>query len=494
MKILAVDDSKVVRKCIQAELTPAGYVLVEAADGHEALHVLSEQGDIRLVILDLEMPKMSGFDFLEALHRDKGSASVAVIILTSADTESNRLRGFELGAIDFLVKPFVKGELLSAVDAILKPHTLYRNVSALVIDDDPVCRAIVTSCLEQMGVNVFQADDGEPGWKLMQEHRNEINLVVTDLEMQGMNGDEVCRRTRTLLGLKELPILFLDVGGDAGKVIEIFRIGATDYLHKPFIKEELSARLRVHLERERLNRVLRRNVSELKTLGKLKDDFLAVCTHDLQAPMAAVGAAAEVLEMGDNLTDEQRMLLETIRSSVTTGSGLVRKLLDIRKAEAARTKTELTPQPIDEIARGCVETQKPAAGRKNLTLAFNNLVGDVMIRGNREDLVRVLNNLLSNAIKFTPNGGRVIVSVSKPRSDLLTLSVADTGIGIPADKLPGLFEKYTSASRQGTNGEASTGLGMSITKELVESNEGTIQVRSYEGVGTVFDVTFPALG
>jgi two-component system, cell cycle response regulator len=272
MKILVVDDSPMMRMAIREELEEGGYEIVEAGNGLEALTKVAVASPPHLITLDIEMPKLNGFQTCDRLRGERYARyfqqfedrRAPVIFITSCDTLEDRRKGFELGAADFITKPFGKGELLRVVDSILKPTCLSQGMRALVVDDSALARQIVSETLRREGLTVFEAEDGVRAYDTMKTRKNDVDVIITDFVMPYMDGLELCTRIRNELDLKDVPIIFLTAMADQNRLLEVFKSGGTDYIVKPFVREELLARITVHLERQRINRRLRETIEELK--------------------------------------------------------------------------------------------------------------------------------------------------------------------------------------------------------------------------------------
>lgn len=272
MRVLVVDDSPMIRMAIHEELEEGGYEVIEARNGLEALAKVGMSVPFHLVTLDIEMPKMNGFETCRRLRDDRYTRyfghlrdnRLPVVFVTSCDTLENRRKGFDLGAADFLTKPFAKGEILKVVDSILKPDGLSSGMSALVVDDSSLARRIVSETLIREGLSVIEAEDGVEAYKIIQDKQTKIDVVITDFIMPNMDGRELCLRIRNELFLENLPIIFLTAVADQSRLLEVFKSGGTDYIVKPFAREELIARVGAHLERERIHRRLRETVEDLK--------------------------------------------------------------------------------------------------------------------------------------------------------------------------------------------------------------------------------------
>lgn len=263
MKVLVLDTSAMARRLIREELDLGGYEVLEAESRARALSLLKRTPGISLLTTPVVLEDGDGFGFISQLRSEElkpelervGNHDVPAILVTANDTDADRLRGFQVGAADFIQKPWRRGRLLAHVDSILGRGEELSGMQVLVADDSPFARRFVRTCLTRLGVDVHEADDGDAALAFLRDRR--VDMLVTDLNMVRMHGDELCLKVRGELGLAELPVIFLTANDDKTTMLALFKLGATDYLRKPFLQEELSARLKVHLERERLIATLR---------------------------------------------------------------------------------------------------------------------------------------------------------------------------------------------------------------------------------------------
>ena len=499
MKILVVDDSRMIRQTIRKELEGGGYEVTEAKNGLEGLARLATPSPPDLVTLDIEMPKLNGLDTCRKLRGERYSGffshcpdnRMPVIFVTGNDTMEDRKRGFQLGAADFISKPFPEGAILSAVNKVLKPAQLVQGMTALVVDDSGVARQIVSEYLRREGLSIIQAEDGMEALDILRKQAGEINMVITDLNMPRMDGCQLARSIRGELNLSDLPVIFLTASADQSELLEVFKAGATDHLVKPFAKEELLARIMGHLERNRLNQNLRNMVHELTDLNQMKDNLLAVCSHDLRSPLNGILGFADMLLEKEYLESEDREGLTHIKSSGNVLLGLINDILDLSKAKAEQAELKIDPIILSLVIQTSVNSLGQMAAGKSQTIQLQDQCEGAVIMGNASGLGRVFNNLLSNAIKFTPDNGTIHLNIEPGPWGKVQVKVVDTGIGIPEDKIPYLFDQFTSTSQSGTSGEVGTGLGMSIVKEILEKHGVPIEVESDVGKGTCFTLTFP---
>ena len=499
MKILVVDDSRMIRRTIRKELEGGGYEVLEAQNGLEGLTKLAVPSPPDLVTLDIEMPKLNGLDTCQKLRGERYTRffshcpenRIPVIFVTGNDAMEDRKRGFELGAADFISKPFPEGAILSAVDKVLKPAKLVKGMIALVVDDSGVARHVVTEYLKREGLTVIQAKDGQEAFDILRRQASDIDMVITDLHMPRIDGCQLVQSIRGELNLSDLPVIFLTASADESELLEVFKAGATDHLVKPFAKEELLARIRVHLEQNRLNKNLRNMVNELTDLNRMKDNLLAVCSHDLRSPLNGILGFADLLLEKDYLENEDRESLHHIKASGNVLLGLINDILDLSKAKADQAKLKMDPITLSQVVQTSITSLNRMAAEKAQDLLFKDQCEKAVIMGNASGLGRVFNNLVSNAVKFTPENGTVQIIIEPASNDNVTVKVMDTGIGIPEDKIPYLFDQFTQTSQSGTAGEVGTGLGMSIVKEILEKHGVPITVESKAGEGTCFTLIFP---
>jgi len=493
MKILVVDDSKMMRNLIRAELSEE-YRTIEAENGQLALErALSEKPD--LITFDVDMPVLNGYDACLQLRTDpiyQTISKIPVLFITANDSLSGRSHGFEVGASEFITKPFLQGEVLHSVNSILRPTSTIQGSKVLVAEDSTIARQILEEILRSQGVEVVSAADGDEALELFKVHEHSLDMVITDYLMPSMNGDELCQKIRKDLGNTRVPILFLTGMNERDSVLSMFKVGANDYLLKPFAKEELLARIKVHLKAGQLNHQLETKVIELKRLSKLKDEFLNVTSHDLRAPLNGVLGFAQLLEIEEGLTSTQKDFVHNIKQSGEFLLDLINDILYLGRVSSEVHELELVPMRISDVVESSTETLRHMATPKGLTITIHNQTeGKDVVLGDLNSLMRVFNNLLSNAIKFTPKNGEIKQVIEVLDGNKIAVSVIDSGIGIDETKLDILFTKFTKASRLGTDGELSTGLGLSITKELVQKHEAEIEVSSVVDQGTTFKVVFP---
>ncbi|MDH5654370.1 MAG: diguanylate cyclase [Spirochaetia bacterium] len=286
MNVLVVDHSKMLREIIRSEVEPLGFTVMSASNSQEVYDILSKD-KIDLITLSVELREESGYDICKKIRNDHNNGNgmesfphIPIIFITGHDTMEGRARGFESGATEFIAKPFKKGYVGERIKKLIQPEIMpLRGLTAVVVDDSLTARKIVAEFLESRGVKVIEAKDGLEGFSLIKENLKSVDIVITDMMMPNLKGDELCVKVRNELQNPDLPILVLSGAGEHFSILDIFRAGATDYLNKPFIQEELLARISVHLQTRILKRKLQTKIKQLKDINETLEQM--ACTDSL---------------------------------------------------------------------------------------------------------------------------------------------------------------------------------------------------------------------
>ena len=245
---------------------------------------------------------------------------------------------------------------------------------------------------------------------------------------------------------------------------------------------------KVNRKLQATNDLVTRQNERLSELNYEKNSLISIVSHDLSTPFASIGMWAQLLQAeAGNLTVEQKKALNRIDQATAYGEKLIRHILDVEKAQTNQHKLQLENVDLRIFSESVIDTFQPAADKKNIQLHLDCPKKSLYFLSDRQLLNRMLENLLSNAIKYTDQGKKVWMSVSDEK-DAISIKVRDEGVGIEKDELPHLFSKYSKISSQTTNGEPSTGLGLSIVKRICEELNGQISCESRPGEGSIFTV------
>ena len=349
----------------------------------------------------------------------------------------------------------------------------------LVVDDSPDNVFLIRTILEEEGYTVSTAENG--AYALEKIVQSPCDLVLLDLMMPGMDGYEVTKRVRENTELPFIPILLI-TAHDSPNVAHGLDLGADDFIRKPVTVDELLARVRSLLR-------LKRTIDERDEIAHQRQDFVSRLTHDLRTPLVAADRILLLFQQGA-LGDLSAQMQEVIGIMARSNSNLlqmVNTLLEVYRFEAGRKTLAFQPVNLHRLLEEIAKELTPLADEKQLSVNLDFGEETISIIGDRLELHRLFTNLIGNAIKFTDMGSVTIRLKSAAVDDSITIEVADTGQGIPFEEQAILFERF----RQGSHKRSGSGLGLYLSHRIVEAHQGSIQVNSEVGKGSVFVVRLP---
>ncbi|RKZ76592.1 MAG: hypothetical protein DRR19_28540 [Candidatus Parabeggiatoa sp. nov. 1] len=397
----------------------------------------------------------------------------------------------------------------------------------LIIDDLPFEVKLLHVFLSNAGFNVRDAKNGTEG--IGKAEFEPPDLILLDVNMPGIDGFEVCKRLKSKEKTKSIPIMFMTVRTEISDIVKGFKVGAADYIIKPFEHDEVLARVTTQLELYQLQQQLtlqnqqllgeinqrkqveeslqtERNVLAKRTveLGEanaklaravqLKDEFLANMSHELRTPLNAVLGISEVLQeqVYGSLNDKQCKLMHTIGDSGHHLLELINDVLDLAKIEAEKFTLKLNTISVNEVCQASLRMIKEMAYKKPILVSTSLDYAVDTIQADELRLKQILINLLSNAVKFTPEGGSIKLVVNGDvEHGVVDFSVQDTGIGIAEDDMKNLFEPFVQLDGSLNRAQEGTGLGLSLVYRFTEMHGGSISVESEVDQGSSFTVSLP---
>jgi two-component system NtrC family sensor kinase len=235
--------------------------------------------------------------------------------------------------------------------------------------------------------------------------------------------------------------------------------------------------------------VVMQDITHLKELERLKNEFVSTVSHDLRSPLTSIRGFVDLIEMTGPLSEQQEMFVAKIRNGVSDITGLIEELLDLGRIESGAA-FEFSPVDLSDLIVESVETLRGHASSKKQWLQVSVPPNLPPVLGNRLRLSQVISNLVGNAIKYTPDGGDIKVRAEEQTSQIL-VSIQDSGIGISAEDQARLFEKFYRVRTKETEDIPGTGLGLAITRTIVEKHSGRIWVHSEVGKGSTFTFLLP---
>ncbi len=368
----------------------------------------------------------------------------------------------------------------------------------LVVDDEESVRILLKRTLTEAGYDVVTAANGQEA--LDKVSQLQVRVVLSDIKMPGISGIEVLRKLTA--DHPDICVIMATAVTDTQTAIDIMKLGAYDYISKPFNQDDLLMRVRKAIEKLELEEKIKESAAELEVAmrnaqvaNQAKSDFLASMSHELRTPLTSILGLSEVLqeEYFGKLNSKQKEYLNDIHESGQHLLLLINDILDIAKIEAGKMELELGPVVVKELLENSLIMIKEKAGKHNIKLDVDLApeIKGLKIQADERKLKQIIFNLLSNAVKFTPDGGRIQLGASC-EDEKLAVAVTDTGIGISLEKQEGVFQEFYQVEAGLRDKTPGTGLGLPLSRKMVEMLGGEIWCESEgEGKGSRFVFTIP---
>lgn len=531
VNILLVDDQPENLVALEAILGDLGANLVKSTSGEEALRCLL-QDDFAVILLDVQMPQMDGFEVATLIRHRQRSRDTPIIFLTAfSSNEQFMFKGYALGAVDYLIKPIAANILLSKVAIFIE---LFKKTEALRQKTEILQRQ--ANQLEAVNTELQMSEER---FRLLSTC-SPLGVFVTDTEGRCVYTNpryqSICYSTEAIPERNWLGSVHPDDSAiaqstwhafmaDGQEYSQEFRVQAGDNVsrwvsvrsarlvseQKQFLGyvgtvEDITERKQAEAANAQ---VIREQAArqEAETANRMKDEFIAVLSHELRTPLNSILGWSHLLRSRNLDPQKTEYAIATIERNAVAQKQLIEDILDV--SQIVRGKLQLHCQPLNlaAIAQSALETVRPAAETKAIALVDNvqdaprlEIVGDAL------RLQQVVWNLLTNAIKFTPQQGRIDLHLSvvaglpealvpSPEAyepGYAQLRISDTGMGIDIDFLPHIFDRFRQADSSTTRAQGGLGLGLAIVYYLVEQHQGYVWAES-PGVnqGTTFTVALP---
>ena len=434
IEILIVEDSPTQAERLRRLIQSLHYNARVAANGQLALAAIRERKP-HLVLSDIVMPEMNGYDLCRAIKSDPTLRDIPVILVTSLNDPKDIIRGIECGADNFIRKPYAEDYLLNRISHMLMNQKLRKNQNV------------------EIGIALYLGDQKH---FINAERQQILDLLISTYEQAVQVNGELQARERQVI--------------------------------------ELNMRLAHHAaELETINREIALKNLELAEASRMKSAFIANMSHELRTPLNAIigFTGALLMKLPGPLTSDQDKQLNTIRASARHLLSLINDILDVAKIEAGKLTLSIEPVPCQELMAEVADTLRPLAQQKGLALEM--ALGEpgqrpVVIDTDRRALTQILINLLNNAIKFTEQG-TVRISLQQREEDgvLVTeMSIADSGAGIKEEDQAKLFQAFSQLDSTSTRHVEGAGLGLYLCQNLANAIGGALFFNSDYGSGSTF--------
>ena len=363
--------------------------------------------------------------------------------------------------------------------------------SILIVDDMPANLVAAEAALAPLQRPLVTAMSGEEAL----EHllAQDFALILLDVNMPGMDGFEVARMIRGRERTAHVPIIFITAfDHDNAMVLRAYELGAVDFLFKPVVAEVLRAKASVFIAlQERTDQLDQERIDKqvLTETDRRKDSFIAILAHELRNPLAPLRTCVDLIRMEPTQPLTPKMI-EVLDRQTSVLSRLIDDLLDLSRIKA--DKIELRPEPVDlvDVIEGAISASKPFTDERKHAVSFDAPTERIKVIVDAVRITQVLCNLLNNAARYTPTGGRIELTCGAANG-LAYVRVKDNGIGIPPELQESIFNLFVQ-ERVRSDGSGGLGLGLTLSRRLIEMHHGAISVRSAgRGLGTTFEITIP---
>jgi two-component system, sensor histidine kinase and response regulator len=431
IEILIVEDSPTQAERLRRLIQSVRYKARVAANGRLALEAIRERKP-HLVLSDIVMPEMDGYELCRAIKSDHALRDVPVILVTSLTDPKDIIKGIECGADNFIRKPYAEDYLLNRIGQMLVNQKLRRN--------------------QNMGVGIALYL-GDQKHFINAERQQILDLLISTYEQAVQVNSELQARERQVI--------------------------------------ELNMRLAHHAgELETINREIALKNLELAEASRMKSAFIANMSHELRTPLNAIigFTGALLMKLPGPLTTEQDKQLNTIRNSARHLLSLINDILDVAKIEAGKVTLSMEEVQCQDLIAEVADTLRPLAQQKGLSLEVELAPQPVVLHTDRRALTQILINLVNNAIKFTDKGTvRISLSQRADGNGLVTeFSVADSGAGIREEDQARLFQAFSQLDSTSTRHAEGAGLGLYLCQNLANLIGGSLFFSSDFGHGSTF--------
>jgi two-component system, sensor histidine kinase and response regulator len=385
------------------------------------------------------------------------------------------------------------------------------GTSILIVDDNPQNLQVLGRLLQERNCEIEFAISGVAALDWLDSKK--FDLVLLDINMPGMDGYEVCRNIRSQERFDNLPVIFLSADNDRESILKGFEMGGQDFVTKPFDSRELIVRVKTHIslkdsleKLEKLNRSLEEKVRERtlelsianENLGKMnlklteldnaKTEFLNLISHEIRTPLNGIILPVELLKDSGS-PSEIKDLIEILDSSVRRLEKFSMNALLITRLKTRSSDIRKQQLDLEDIIADAIAQEQTLLVGKNLTIKHRQKLSDVAIFGDYELVKKCIINILDNAVSFSPFDSSVEIITYRDEQHVV-VEVHDNGQGIPKD----IIEKGAELFSRGSEyNDKSTGIGLPLSRLIMDAHEGIIELKNNPGGGACVILKFPAI-
>lgn len=484
IRVLVVDDEKVIRDGCERALTSEGYEVDKAENGAIGVAML-EKGFYDVTLLDLMMPGIDGFSVLRWVRDNR--PDIEVIVITGFATVAKAVAAMKEGACDFVGKPFTPDYLRLVVKRAAEKRQLMAEAVKLreektldiktIVEEQSRLKSVF-SCM----VNSVIVTNRESVVVL----HNPAAIAVLDIQTDPVIG-------KPLAGSIQHPDAIAMVEEAMKNGVTVIREFPPGTISRSRHLMARCAPVKTETDKILGTVTVFEDITTHKDMDRLKSEFVSMVTHELRAPLASIEQMIHAIRRLKPEAEERRThFIERISARVRDQLQLVENLLNLSRLETGTIAFNQEPVKGDDMLNEVIEIVHPRAAGKNIDLNFRTASEEWWINADQNYIRLVFTNLIDNAVKYTPDGGTVTVASSSGGS-LAKITVTDTGVGIKEEDLPNIFDRFFRVRGDMTRKVTGSGLGLSLVKSVIKAHNGYINVESEPDKGSTFTVSLPLL-
>ena len=481
--ILAIDDTPENLALLSQMLTEKGYKVRSVTKGSTALRG-AKAAPPDLILLDVKMPEMNGYEVCRYLKADELTRNIPVIFISALGDVFDKVKAFQAGGVDYITKPFQVEEVLARLDTHLTIRNLQLRLQAQ------------NTQLQQEIAEKTAAED-----KFAKAFRSCPNPIAIATYQEGRIL-EVNKCFLQMSGYPEAEVIGKDIS-------QYYSSSALEKYHQAIQKcqtenfvcnQELEFQSRsgqiktillslelIELGGTKCTLQIMNDITERK---RLENEFISLVSHELKTPMTSTIGALDLLNSGQlgTLSDRGQQILKVAIRNIERLIRLVSDILDLERIKSGKITIDPIDCDLQPLLIQAIETMQAMAKKAQVKLLLDPC--NISLRLDPDRILQTLTNLLSNGIKFTEPGGTVKLKATI-NGDRCYITIQDTGRGIPADKLESIFERFQQVDASDSRSKGGTGLGLAICRHIVERHNGKIWVESVLGKGSTFYISLP---
>ena len=481
--ILAIDDTPENLALLSQMLTERGYKVRSVTKGSTALRG-AKAVPPDLILLDVKMPEMNGYEVCEQLKIDDRTRDIPIIFISALGDVFDKVKAFEVGGVDYITKPFQAEEVL----ARLNTHLTIRNLQIeLQAQNSQLQQKIAEkTAAEDKFAKAFRACPNPIAIATYQEGRF-LEVNTSFLQMSGYAETEIIAKNISQI-YSSSALEIYDRALQKSVLQGFVRNQELEFQTKTGqVKTVLLSMELIELGGTNCTLQIMNDITEHK---RLENEFISLVSHELRTPMTSTIGALDLLNSGQlgTLSDRGKQILKVAIRNTERLICLVNDILDLERMKSGKIAIEPVRCDLQPLLVQATEIMQAMAEKTQVRLLLEPC--NVSLRIDPERILQTLTNLLSNGIKFTEPGGMVKLEASI-QGDRCHITVQDTGRGIPQDKLQIIFERFQQVDASDSRAKGGTGLGLAICRHIVERHNGKIWVESVLGQGSTFYISLP---